>query len=386
MLSLIKNTSSGKEFNETYKDTLFYNFLSYGFTNQLEGACIYFKYTRFKPTTYDLKNGVYFYGGSKHDYIPYNCKHIAIIEIPDDARVHIEQNKFKSNKITITEIINFNDIGYDFWINMLPHDASALEHINEEVLTEELIMSVIQKDGTSIKYVPGQFKTEYICALAVKQNGLALRHVGEVITTYEGLRQMENTEILYVTDEICTLAVEQNPFAIEYVPHEYLTKELCISAVKRIGLALKYIHSYYLDTNICIIAIKQNGNAIKYVPNRYLTKELCILALEQNCSAIKYMDNCYLDEELCTIAVKQDGNAIKYHFIKKFLTDKIYKLAVQNNGLALKHIKNQTEEICILAITQNRDAIQYVNLKTESSLLNILINVNLKEINHSTTS
>ena len=33
--------------------------------------------------------------------------------------------------------------------------------------------------------------------------------------------------------------------------------------------------------------------------------------------------------------------------------------------MALEHVKNQTEEICILAVQQNKDALEYIENKTE---------------------
>ena len=38
---------------------------------------------------------------------------------------------------------------------------------------------------------------------------------------------------------------------------------------------------------------------------------------------------------------------------------------VQHNGLALKYVKNQTDDICIAAVQQNSDALKYVKNQTE---------------------
>jgi hypothetical protein len=53
-----------------------------------------------------------------------------------------------------------------------------------------------------------------------------------------------------------------------------------------------------------------------------------------------------LKEEICKLAVQQNGDALRY---VKNQTEEICKLAVQQNGDALKYVKNQTEEICELA-------------------------------------
>ena len=44
--------------------------------------------------------------------------------------------------------------------------------------------------------------------------------------------------------------------------------------------------------------------------------------------------------------------------------DDVPKSAVQNNGLALQYVKNQTDEICNLAVQENELALQYVKNPT----------------------
>ena len=60
---------------------------------------------------------------------------------------------------------------------------------------------------------------------------------------------------------------------------------------------------------------------------------------------------------------KDIGKWIKYggklmHYI--WDNNKLCKLAVRQNGCALKCVKEQTEEICKLAVQQNVDALQFI--------------------------
>ena len=41
-------------------------------------------------------------------------------------------------------------------------------------------------------------------------------------------------------------------------------------------------------------------------------------------------------------------------------------MAVKLNGIALKHIHNQTEEMCMLAVNQTHLALEYVHNQTEA--------------------
>lgn len=64
------------------------------------------------------------------------------------------------------------------------------------------------------------------------------------------------------------------------------------------------------------------------------------LLVRQNGLNLKYIIN--QTDEICELAVQRNGSALEYVINQ---TDKICKLAVQRNGLALKYVINQTDEI-----------------------------------------
>jgi len=66
----------------------------------------------------------------------------------------------------------------------------------------------------------------------------------------------------------------------------------------------------------------------------------------------------YFTREAAIQAVQQNGFALR--FVKN-QTDEICRLAVQEDGIALQFVKNQINEICKLAVQQNCLALQYVN-------------------------
>lgn len=63
------------------------------------------------------------------------------------------------------------------------------------------------------------------------------------------------------------------------------------------------------------------------------------------------------DDEQAKLAVQQDGYALLH---VQNQTEEICKLTVQKNGYALGCVQNQTEEICKLAVQQNGGALCYV--------------------------
>ena len=65
-------------------------------------------------------------------------------------------------------------------------------------------------------------------------------------------------------------------------------------------------------------------------------------------------------EKICLAAVEQDGYALKY--IKE-QTEKICLAAAKRNGRALEYVNEQTEKICLAAVEQDGYALDYVNLE-----------------------
>lgn len=62
-------------------------------------------------------------------------------------------------------------------------------------------------------------------------------------------------------------------------------------------------------------------------------------------------------EEMCLVAVKQNGLALQ--FVDEQNED-IVMAAVKQNGLALRFVEHQSPEICYAAIGQNHDAFVYI--------------------------
>ena len=65
--------------------------------------------------------------------------------------------------------------------------------------------------------------------------------------------------------------------------------------------------------------------------------------------------------EICMEAVKQNGWALKF---VQDQTPEICMAAVKQNGLALKYVKNQSPEICMAAVKQNGQALEYIQDQT----------------------
>lgn len=344
---------SGLEFNSLYKNTKFYKFLHndlkhYGFIYK-KGLNIDTKL--FNPNRICSAGGLYFCEISKcYLYWTHYGSKVALITIPDDARVYIEDDKFKSNKFIINEIIDFDNFpvtgylrsatdylrsatgylrsaaGYlrldnELWLTITLNDHNAFKYVNKTNQTYELCKSVIQQNGLLLKYVDNKFKTDELCILGVQKDSYALEFV-------------ENQN-----DEICKIAFQKNIMSIKFMKDQYKTYEMCKCAVQKCWSMLKYVPKQFQSTSslpdICIIALQQDGHAIRYIINQ--------------------------TDELCKLAVQTSGSAL--YFVKEqFKTEEVCKLAVQKCGSALEYVPHslKTKEVCTLAVKENRMMIHFV--------------------------
>ena len=360
---------SGIDFNKMHKNIKFYKFLN----NDLTHYDFEYKVglnidtAQFNPKRECSGGGLYFCEESKcHFYFDQYGTKLALIEIPDDAKVYIEENKFKADKIFIKEIIDFDQINDNFWIDILSENCCALQYVKNQ--TEELCIRAVQQNGDALEYV--KIQTNEICEMAVWENGHALEYVinqtDEICEMAVRQTGYALTYVINQTDKICILAVQQNGLALEYVINQ--TDEICILAVQQNGYALRFVKNQ--TDKICELAVQQYGNALFYVKKQ--TPLICELAVRQYGFAFENVEEEFLTKELYVFAVQQNGLALRCVTRRRLLYENkqllesnlldICKIAVQQNGLALQYVNKQfrTEEICNLAVEQNSLALQYV--------------------------
>jgi len=117
-----------------------------------------------------------------------------------------------------------------------------------------------------------------------------------------------------------------------------------IDYIKKLGFPLLYIIQEHTD-EICIEAFQQNiygSNQIKYVKNK--KHDLCLIAVQQDGMALQHIKHHEQTEEICLEAVKQNGLALQ--FVGRHLKDyKISLAAVRQNGLAIQYVDDNVYDI-----------------------------------------
>jgi len=96
-------------------------------------------------------------------------------------------------------------------------------------------------------------------------------------------------------------------------------------------------------------------------------------AVKRNGFALRHVKN--QTPEICLEAVKESGYAFKY---VKDQTPEICLAAVKQNGYALNFVKDQTPELCLAAVKQNPYSAEYIKIKLRGDLLRYLIENQIK--------
>ena len=90
-----------------------------------------------------------------------------------------------------------------------------------------------------------------------------------------------------------------------------------------------------------------------------IPKKICLASVQQDGLLLKHINN--QTPEICLEAVRQNGLALEY--VTK-QTPEICLEAVKRNGYALFYVKEQTPEICLEAVKRNGLALKYVKEQT----------------------
>jgi hypothetical protein len=213
---------------------------------------------------------------------------------------------------------------------------------------------IVEKENGLVDNIP-----EIVYQLALKENGLNLKYV-----------RNQN-------EDLCKIAIEQNPIALEFVNNR--TRELCDIVVE------KYIDEIEKENALKDVEVindeKEGGGILDTVlgffgsgskkgESKHRTDCLCerrdyksyecIPRKSRDLSFLEYAEN--TTPEKIEKLVRLDGMIIKH--LKK-QTNNMCELAVQQNGLSLEFVKNKTDRICELAVENNHKSMYFVDCPTE---------------------
>jgi hypothetical protein len=261
----------GEVFNATYSGKKFYKILPESMVSRKNS----FKYkeglnvdvNEFRPKGKCAGYGLYFADGDNiHLYMDYGTK-IAEVKIPDDARVYVESQKFKADKIRLDNIVPLGEsklwLDWEFCYRVVAHDPDMMQYIQQNN-SIEFWKIMVANDPAIIPKMNEQ--TPELCKLAaIESNPFNIQYIKDQ------------------TLELCKLAIEKNPLSIRHIHDQ--TEELCMLAVNRKPTSICCISDQ--TPELCNLAVSKDPFAIIQIKNK--TSELCKMAIEGNASVMKYI-------------------------------------------------------------------------------------------------
>jgi hypothetical protein len=289
-------------------------------------------------------------------------------------------------------------------------------------MTEDIVMSFLKKNVFFFKYIRIEDQTEKICiyVLAVDPFLISLiphkNQTSKICKTAVSVPSIKNSPIDSTTDilqcispkyrydkELMEIAVKNRPSCLKSTKQ---TNDLCRIALKSNGISLVYVKPYLYDNILFQIAVENNGMSLQYVPKKFFTVNVVETAVKQNGLSIQYVPEKFMTEKVMSVAVENKPEIIEFNFLqseslcmkaiklkpslfslieKKNLTPAIYRTsfflggcpfeefpkelqteeialkAVKRDGMNLKFVKTQTENICVCAYKENIYSMMYIN-------------------------
>jgi len=253
----------------------------------------------------------------------------------------------------------------DICLAAVKQSPAALQFVREQ--TPDICLAAVIKNGVTLQFVREQ--TPDICMAAVIQNGLALQFVREQ------------------TPDICMAAVTQTEHALKFVKEQ--THELCLRAVQKDVLCVNYVRADLLTKAIyeplfqawikrakwldwcCLSQIDVAGRTrdiCEYAMNVWFSTEGRGYKSPFSSIPVKFQT-----PEMCLATIRRSPQEIKY-VRADIATAELWRVAIQNDVTVLKHLREQTVELCQYAIdTHGWDALQYIREPTPEWCKNAVI-------------
>ena len=300
----IEKELTGRQFNKIYHDKFLVKLTNmeethngFKFDDGLNADTI-----SFNTNITCSSGGMYFIEEcNMHKWIFYNSVvgfmyYVRKVTIPDDARVYVEIDKFKADKIMLgpRERIDKNT-----YIKAIKHDNIIFKNMPDDLKDRDICMEAIRNDEynhDALCYVSLEIKDKDMCAESVKLCGKTLQYVPHHLQDRD----------------MCEDAIKYNGIMLEFVEDSLKDEELCMISVKCYGHMLKYVPDSIKNREICMEAIKQNNHAFRYVPRGLIDKDMCMEVVGRCGIALPLVPIELRDMDVCKAAVEQCDFAIYY--------------------------------------------------------------------------
>jgi len=334
---------------------------------------------------FDYKNkcgpdGIYFC--SENDvtqWVEYNDKQmhwIWDVTIPANARVVVYSNKFKADRLILSNKRKLTDFleGYlDKLVNAkmsYQNKFNIVNGITPNTAPKNLERTYIElfRQSNDIHYAINIPECNY-------SYGLCLYLAKNFINAYDVIsKQFLSDEIVmeclrnnltiytklnekYISSEASQYVFSKNVNYYKYIPNNHKTIEMtqkymnCSSEFNTKYIPIDHMQNVYIATNI----VARDGLRLKDVEYKTKTMELCSIAVQNNPMAIQYVPINMLNREICLSALDKSKEVMKYipsdmniteDYIVRYpemigeiqmdkITPKMFEAVIKTNNLAI---------------------------------------------------
>ena len=299
-----------------------------------------------------------------------------ILDIPDDAKVHVEESNFLTDKFNALERKDLKDLpswkNKDICLKAVKQCGKLLKYVDidgDKDTMEKIYDAAINQDRCALKFVPKEYQTESMCMKLLKDSIHVFKYIKNptnemrLYVVSKNGQYLEDIDPIDQTKDIIWEAIRQNEYAIKFATIQ--SEGMCKYIVRQSGYLLKFIKKENQTEEICEIACENNPIAIEYA--EYQTLDICKKVLLDDMKLFKYIKK--ITKEICKFAIKIEPKMIRQ--IGE-VTPEMYKIAIRQDPFVLKYIKNQTKEMCESALYLNPMSIKFVKIQTEDMCTNAI--------------
>jgi hypothetical protein len=278
---------------------------------------------------------------------------VALIHIPNNARVYTEHKKWKADQILVNERMKYQDfieqLSDTQLLDLLKYNKEMIEYIPKNKINYELCLNEVQHNGLMLKFVPENLKDDELCLISIKQNQDAIKFLPNIWMpkTSEWIVKIAKIDS-YLFDlipdklknkDMYKIAIEKNGLLLKKFPKDMKSRDICIRAVEKNGLAFKHVPIELRDREMCIRAVEKNGLSLQHVPIELRDREMCMRAIKKNGLSLKHVPIELRDREMCMKAIERNNLASKHVPTEYVMTKKVE--LVQNITLNENIIPNK---------------------------------------------
>ena len=240
-------------------------------------------------------------------------------------------------------------------LSVLRQDGIMLHAIDKDRLSEKMYMTALENHGMALMFFPKEMITPDVAMKAVKENEMAIGHVPDDIKTPEICRAALNPE---------KVPSGKDYDVIVHVPFP----DVCLEYLKKMEhenedlfLVFGNIKPEIITPEMAQLAVKIDPSCLQFVPDRMKTSEMCAVAVEKDWMNMRFLPERMKTKGISEIAMNQSIHAQQL-VPRRNLSPEMYMYPMKVNGMDLEYVpeKFRTPEVCLQAVMSNRHAKDFV--------------------------